>query len=104
MAAGQQFAVLNRAEKPSESELFGASKHHLKMPVRSKWWPLHSHVPLPIRKSKFSFPKVATVNMLYCSLDSEPTSETVWLRPWHVPLSERIANQVEWHSIIARDP
>jgi hypothetical protein len=70
------------------------------MSVRSRWWPLPSHAPLPIRKSKFSLPNVATVKMLYRSCDTEPTSETVWLRPWDVPLSERIADQVEWPSII----
>jgi len=40
--------------------------------------------------------------MLYCSADGEPGSETVWLKPWHVPLSKRISDKVEWHSIIEK--
>jgi hypothetical protein len=72
------------------------------MTARSKWWPLRSHEQQPIRKSKLSFPKVSTVKMLYCSLDSEPTSETAWLRPWQVPLSKRMADPIEWHSIMQK--
>ncbi len=88
--------------RTASTELFGIFKHQLQMSVRSKWWPLPSHAPLPIRKSKFSFPKVATVKMLFCSTDGNPPSETVWLRPWQVPLSKRISDQVEWHSIIEK--
>jgi hypothetical protein len=65
---------------------------------RSKWWPLPSHTPLPSRKSKFSFPKVARLEMLFC--DGEPKADTVWLHPWIVPLNERISNRDEWHTII----
>jgi hypothetical protein len=89
-------------KKLSEPELFRGSKRQLNMSVRSKWWPLPSHAPTPIPKSKFSFPKVATVKMLYRGSDGKPTSETVWLKPWRVPVSERIADQVEWHSIIGK--
>ena len=53
-----------------------------------------------MRKSKFSFPKVVTVKMIYQDADTQPTSDTVWLAPWNVPLNERIANRDEWHSII----
>jgi hypothetical protein len=55
-----------------------------------------------MRKSKFSLPKVATMTVLYCSVDSEPPSETVWQKSWHVPLSKRIADQAEWHSIVEK--
>jgi len=75
---------------------------NLEMSNRSKWWPLPSHAPLPIRKSTYSFPKVATLKMLYCNIDGEPASDTVWLKPWHVPLSKRISDQAEWHSIIEK--
>jgi hypothetical protein len=40
--------------------------------------------------------------MLYCSLDIEPGPETVWLKPWDVPLSKRIADEVEWYSIVEK--
>jgi len=72
----------------------------MRMAVRSKWWPLPSHSPLPIRKSKFSLPTVVTVKMLYCAPESEPTPDTVWRKRWQVPLSERIADRVQWHSIL----
>lgn len=80
-----------------------ASEHQKKMAVRSKWWPLPSHARLPIRKSKFSFPRVATMTMFYCSsLDSEPPVETVWHKSWNVPFSKRIADQAQWHSIVEK--
>jgi hypothetical protein len=55
-----------------------------------------------MRKSRFSFPKVVTVKMIYHDADSQPASDTVWLAPWNVPLNERIANRDEWHSIIEK--
>ena len=91
-----------RKKAASTSELFGTFEHQIKVSIRSKWWPLPSHPPLPVRKSKFSFPKVAMVKMLYCNVDSEQNSETIWLKPWNVPLSERIANPGEWYSIIEK--
>src|SRR3954464_4542510 len=66
-----------------KGELFCVFKHQLEMSARSKWWPLPSHTPLPIRKSKFSFPQVATVKLLYSNMGAEPALETVWLRSWH---------------------
>jgi hypothetical protein len=42
------------------------------------------------------------VKMLYCSTNGEPASETTWLKTWSVPLSKRIADGVEWHSIIEK--
>lgn len=79
---------------------FGFLAHPMRVLVRSKWWPLPSHAP--IHKSKFFFPKVATVKMLYSTIERQPTSDMVWLKPWDVPLSERIANRSEWHSIIEK--
>jgi len=38
------------------------------------------------------------VEMLF--YDGEPKTDTFWLKPWNVPLSERISNRVEWHTII----
>ena len=70
------------------------------MAVRKKWWPLPSHAP--IHTSNFSFPEVATVKMIFANADSQPTSETVWIKPWNVTLSERIASRDKWHSIIEK--
>jgi hypothetical protein len=74
--------------------------HPLLVNVRSKWWPLPSHAPLEVPKSKFCFPKVTTVKMLYRSSDSLSTSLIEWQRPWRVPLTQRIANCSEWQSIM----
>jgi hypothetical protein len=53
-----------------------------------------------MHRSKFSFPKAVRVQMLFCN--TEPASKTVWLKPWDVPLSERISNRAEWSSILEK--
>jgi hypothetical protein len=46
---------------------------------------------------------VAVVKLLHCRSD-EPTSETVWLKSWQVPVTERISNPGEWRSILEELP
>jgi hypothetical protein len=40
--------------------------------------------------------------MIFRSTGREPTAETVWLKPWNILLSERIASRDKWVSIIAK--
>jgi len=96
------FAGFKSGVERLKMELFCGLKHRMKVSSRSKWWPLPSHARQPSRTSKFSFPKIASTTMLYCSVDREPTSETVWLKPWQVALSERIASRGKWASIVAK--
>jgi hypothetical protein len=62
----------------------------VRVPI-NKWWPLPSHDPVPELRSKFSFLKMGTVVVSFCSAsDAKPDEETVWLESWDVPLSERL--------------
>jgi hypothetical protein len=40
--------------------------------------------------------------MVFHNTNREPTAETVWLTPWTILLSERIASRDRWLSIIAK--
>lgn len=82
-------------------DLLGPPAHQIYVSIRSKWWPLPSHAaPLPFYKSKFSIPKVATLTMLFSETENGPGENTVGQMHWQVPLSDRIADQSKWKSII----
>ena len=65
--------------------------NYVRLPF-NKWWPLPSHEPVPEARSKFSFLKIATVTVSFCSAGSttQPDHKTVWPESWDVPLSDRL--------------
>jgi len=72
--------------------------HQKEVQAPSKWWPLPTHQT--VHRSRFSFPKLATLKMLYCSNNSQPSSKTIWVQTLNIPLSERMTDRGEWDSII----
>jgi hypothetical protein len=62
---------------------------------------LPTHKPVAARRSRFSLPKIARVEILFAGKE-DPCEETVWLESWNVPLSERISHRGEWQEILKK--